>query len=289
MRSASTKCVTTVLLILLLGSTMYSLPAQTNDSGAQKLQLNVVVHGLVSYIIWPDHIEVLVPQVDEHVYKAGSWGKELRLKESSVYRLTGVYGASTPPQIDVRNNLVLRKISNIDRSQAKLFCSFNLPLPLEFKALRQARANGPIVTGRSLPADAPTSLPLVQTLIYRIEDLSNLSLSNNFLWKPEVTAMGTVNLHIWAEPDVDMAAMSSLGHPTQAFSRLMALFPEVDLHLEFSAAAPTDKITNVRGLNGWEESSLIERQMLLFPKNEKLKSGKGTEVSNCVGLIVLNN
>src|SRR6266853_804392 len=213
MRSASTKCVTTVLLILLLGSTMYSLPAQTNDSGAQKLQLNVVVHGLVSYIIWPDHIEVLVPQVDEHVYKAGSWGKELRLKESSVYRLTGVYGASTPPQIDVRNNLVLRKISNIDRSQAKLFCSFNLPLPLEFKALRQARANGPIVTGRSLPADAPTSLPLVQTLIYRIEDLSNLSLSNNFLWKPEVTAMGTVNLHIWAEPDVDMAAMSSLGHP----------------------------------------------------------------------------
>ena len=289
MRSASTKCVTTLLLILLLVSAMYSSPAQTNDSGAHKLQLNVVFHGLVSYIVWPDHIEVLVPQVDEHVYKAGSWGKELRLKESFVYRLTGVYGASTPPQIDVRNNLVLRKISNIDRSQTKLFCSFNLPLPLEFKALRQARANGPIITGRSLSADAPTSVPLVQTLIYRIEDLSNLRLSNNFLWKPEVTAMGTVNLHIWAEPDVDMAAMASVGHPTQAFSRLMALFPEVDLHLEFNAAAPTDKITNIHGLNGWEENSLIERQMLLFPKNEKLKSGKGTEVSNCVGLIVFNN
>ena len=289
MRSASTKCATTVLLILLLGSAMYSSPAQTNDSGVQKLQLNVVFHGLVSYIVWPDHIEVLVPQVDEHVYKAGSWGKELRLKESSVYRLTGVYGASTPPQVDVRNNLVLRKISNIDRSQAKLFCSFNLPLPLEFKPLRQARANGPIIAGRSLSTDAPTSVPLVQTLIYRIEDLPHLSLGNNFLWKPEVTAMGTVNLHIWAEPDVDIAAMASLAHPVQAFSHLMALFPEVDLHLEFSAAAPPDKITNVHGLNGWEENSLMERQILLFPKNEKPKSGKGTEVSNCVGLIVFNN
>ena len=290
MRFAFTKCVLSLLMILLLVPTMYSSPhSNLNDSGAKELQLNVVFHGLVSYVIWPDHIEVLIPQVDEHVYKAGSWGKELRLKESSVYRLTGVYGATVSPKIDTSNNLVLLKISNIDHSPSKLFCSFILPLPLEFRALRRARANGPIVAGRSLAANAPTSVPLVQTLVYQIEDVAKLSLGSGFFWRPEVTTMGTVNLHIWAEPEVDVTTAASTGHSAQAFSRLMALFPDVDLHLEFSAAAPADKVTDVRGLNGWEESSLVERQMLLFPKGQKRKSGKGTEVSNCIGVIVFNN
>lgn len=278
-------------LILFLGLIPISSSAATKPAGNAApvpIQLNIVFHGMFSYVFWPDHLEVLAPQVDEHFYKAGTWGKEVRLKESTVYQLSGIKGVKVRPKID-GHNLLLQHVENIDRSPEKLFCSFVLPLPKEIHGIRIARANGPIAAGRSLEGNSTAEIPLVQTLIYTVEDMRQVGLSNGFSWNPQINEMGTINLHVWAEPEIDLLMTSSTGHATQAFTRLMGLFPGVDLHLEFGAAAPVDKITGIRGLNGWEENSLVERQLLLFPPGQQKQKRKGTEVSNCVGLIVLND
>lgn len=255
---------------------------------AKEAQLNVVFHGLFSYIIWPDHVEVLAPQVDEHVYKAGSWGKEFRLREGVVYRLEGVHAEARIPDIDVRNNLVLTKISNIDHSSAKLYCSLILPMPQQMIGLRRAYPppKQPAFQGKALSGTNPDSIPLVQTLVYKVEGQPNLG--KEFPWVSEDKGSGTINLHIWAEPEIDTTGMSP-SHASQAFSHLMSLFPDLDLQLAFGASASPDKSTLVRGLKPWEERSLVERSQLLFPpKRRNLKIDRGTEVSNCVGMIVIN-
>jgi hypothetical protein len=257
----------------------------------QSVQLNIVFHGLFSYVIWSDHVEVLAPQVDEHVYKAGTWGKELRLKESATYQLSGVHAETVPPKVDFRNNLVLENVSNIDRGPDKLFFSFNLPLPKEILGLRLAHpdAKRPAFSGTAISNGALEGLPLVQVLVYEVDNLDALSLGANFHWIPEIIGNNAVNLHVWAEPEIEMAGDGQSTHASQAFSHLMALFPGVDLHLVFSTAAPPDKNTAVRGLNGWEENALVERQQLLFPSQTgKQQRHRGTEVSNCIGVIILN-
>lgn len=278
-----------LLAAVLQGPVFAGGPLSTDGRVVQEskdVQLNVVFHGLFSYIIWPDHVEVLVPMVDDHVYKAGTWGREFRLREGVVYHLDGVHAEARIPEIDMRNNLVLTKVSKIDRSPERIFCSFILPLPRQIIGLRLASSppNHPTFQGKALNGTNPDSIPLVQAMIYSVESQPNLG--KKFPWVPEDNGSGAINLHIWAEPEVDMPEGS---HPMQAFSRLMAIFPDVDLQLAFGASALPDKATHVRGLKPWEERSLVERSKLLFPpKPQKPAISKGTEVSNCVGMIVVN-
>jgi hypothetical protein len=287
------KWIATVLFsvtLFLLAQGRQSSAATSNDLG--QLQLNVVFHGLFSYIIWPDHIEVLTPQVDQHVYKAGNWGKEFRLKESLTYQLSGVRREPAAPSVDLRNNIILRKITNIDRSPSRLFCSFTLPFPKSMTGLRRAMAvrQQPFFSGAAAANIAPDSLPLLQVLTYQIDDVRQLNLGAAFLWKPEIdNTTHTVNLHIWAEPEVAMIDALQAEHAPDAFIRLMKLFPDVDLHLAFGPGAPPDKSTGIKGMNSWEENTLLERTQLLFPRALTNKTHKGAEVANCVGLIVQNN
>lgn len=285
-------------IVTVLFSATLSLHAQDNQGSVPagndpgQLQLNVVFHGLFSYIIWPDHIEVLTPQVDQHVYKAGSWGKEFRLKESSTYQLLGVHKEPSAPVIDLRNNMVLQKIVNIDRSQSRLFCSFTLPFPKKVEGLRRAMAvrQQPFFSGAAAAQMAPNSLPLIQVFTYQIDDIRQLSLGDFSLWQPELDkTTRTVNLHIWAEPEVSMIGSAQAAHAPDAFIRLMKLFPDVDLRLEFGPGAPPDKATGIKGMNSWEENTLLERTQLLFPPAATHTLHKGAEIANCVGLIVQNN
>src|SRR5436305_14965226 len=86
--------ISSVILVFTLWSPLMNSSTKPSKDNATvgEQQLNIIFHGLFSYIIWSDHLEVLAPQVDEHVYKAGTWGQEMRLKESVMYRLTGVHG-----------------------------------------------------------------------------------------------------------------------------------------------------------------------------------------------------
>lgn len=273
--------------ILILQGAAVAQSANENNT-PHNLQLNVVFHGLFAYIINHDHIEVLAPQVDEHAYKAGTWGKEFRLKETAVYQLQGIHAEKNAPPLDVRNNLVLKNITTIDRSPAKLFCSFILPLPKQIVGLRmvQSAPQRPIFLGSAAAQLKTTAVPLIQTFIYQIDDVRRLRL-NDSGWQPEIINQQVVNLHIWAEPDVEMAELSTT-HAVQGFSQLLALFPGVDLQLAFSTGAAPDTKTQVLSLNGWEERTLIERYQLLFPPAPKRKK-KGAEIANCIGLVVMNN
>lgn len=147
-------------------------------------------------------------------------------------------------------------------------------------------AGRPIFAGSAAAQLATKAVPLIQTFVYQIDDVRKLRLSE-LPWQPEIVNNQTVNLHIWAEPDVETEGFLK-SHSSQAFSRLMALFPGVDLRLAFTAGAEPDTVTGVPGLNGWEERTLIERYRLLFPATNQSHK-KGAEIANCIGLMVVNN
>ena len=276
-----------IVALLALGAALSA--KATYAQTQQDHQLNLILHGMTAMVIWPDHVEVLFPEIDDHVYKAGSWGKELRLKQGVTYQLSGVESAPKPPAIDRKNNLVLEKVSRIDRSSGRIFCSLILPLPSQIVGLRRARntRQRPLFSGRSTVNFAVDSVPLLYTLVYRFQDVNQLSLGNSLAWVPAPDADGTVNLHVWAEPDIDFGA-ASINHPPHAFDSLMALFPEIQLKLEFSPSVQPERQIAVRGVHVWEQYTFLERSKLLYPVQPAVHEHKGTEVSNCIAVIVDN-
>jgi hypothetical protein len=266
------------------------LPKIVAAEQTQDRQLNLVFHGLFGYVIWPDRIEVLAPDVNDHVYKAGTWGKELRLKQGTTYRLGGVVASATSPAIDRKNNLVFRTISEIDRSPSKIFCSFSLPLPASMSGLRHAPNTKarPFFSGPASANLAIDSLPMIQTLVFHVQDIHQLGFGTALSWTPQIAKDGTVNLHIWAEPDADPGEPHP-NHAPMAFNQLMSLFPQIQLQLEFGAGTvQPDKTVAIKGVSVWEQWSLVERNRILFPPRA-LKAGKGAEVSNCIGIIIDNS
>lgn len=283
---------TKVLILAILFLTRIGVWAQARNNVApidqSPQQLNVVLHGLFAVVISDDHLDVLMPQVDDHVYKAGAWGKEFRLREGVTYELTGVVGSKNT-LINPDQNLLLRGFTQLHREPSKLFCSLKLPLPAEFRSLRRvAQAQTQRVFGGATAAKINArEFPLVITLIYRNFDHTRLALGA-LPWTPELDAK-VINLHIWAEPDAPLGV--NIGHAPEAFQRLMQLFDGIELYFTASpsvaARIPIDKKTGVDGLQPWEESGITERSRLLFPK-QSASATKGTEIRNCLSLIIDN-
>jgi hypothetical protein len=255
--------------------------------------LNVIFHGLFAFVVWSDHIEVLAPQVDDHAYKAGSWGNEVRLKEGKIYELTGVRPASAVPAIDPTTNVVLDKVDNIKREQSNLFCSIKFPLPAAIKSLRRLSAadSSKMFGGNAAAHLQCRQVPLLEVFVYPIDSLKNLSLGNDLPWQPSMNGDKTVNLHVWAEPEAMLSPMPG-AHSMKAFNQLMALFPDLDLKLNSSGKAPPEAQTNIRGMSVVEQKTLRERSPVItvVPANKaKGPSGGGAEVTTCLPLIIRND
>ena len=249
------------------------------------LKLNVVFHGMFAFIFWRDRVEVLTPPEDDHVYKAGSWGRERRLREGGVYFLRGVT-PGTRPTLDPSANLIVREVNRIERSPEAVFCSFELPLPAGITGLRRLQVDpARRLVGGTAAAAMPASLPLVQVFTYSFADAAVISFDPLPVWAPEPDPQGIVNLHVWAESD-SVFTEAEHDHPLRGFERLMRIFPGLDLELLYSTGTPMDGSVSVPGMEVWEQATLRERSRLLFggPK----ESGRGAELTNCLGLIVDN-
>lgn len=276
---------TTLALALSICSPL--LAADMKD--ATQPQLNVVFHGMFAFVVFPDHIEAIAPDISDHVYKAGAWAHEMRLGQGVSYSLSGVSTDAPPVALDPASQVVLSGVSKINTSSSTVFCVLNLPMPDKIVGLRRAKpAPGrPVFAGKAAGTIRATSFPLLETFVYRISDMQKLGLGHAFEWQPEITSQGTVNLHIWAEPEVNMDPEEQAAHPSNAFNRLMALFPGIDLRIEFGVGTAPDATTNVRGLEPWEESTLLERSELIMPPGSKTKTrSRGSEIDNCIAMFV---
>jgi len=258
--------------------------SQAPESGVPK-QLNVLLHGLFAIVISDDGAEILMPQVDDHVYKAGTWGKEMRLKEGAVYDLTGVTGTNAPA-LDKSHLMLLQGYRTIHRDPSKLFATIRVPLPSEIHPLRlvtPAAAN-PLLGGTSASQIRASQFPLVIAFVYRNPAFGQLALGTH-PWKPEISG-DVVNLHVWAEPDAPLE--QNMAHSTEAFQHLVQLFGGLQLYINATNndTVPLDRNTHITGVQPWEETAMVERNLLLYPRPSPTR---GAHLTNCVGLVVNNS
>lgn len=218
--------------------------------------LNVIFHGLWAYVFGGTGIRALTPSIDEHVFKAGSYGTELRLKENKTYVLEGVHAAAQAPDIDQTSNVVLTGITRVDPSH--MFCAIDLPFPDQMIPFRFL--NNPVFSGQTANQLQATRVPDAQVLSYRFDKAENLTLGSNLSWQPYYQEdTRTVNLHIFAQPDCHVG----IDHLQMASSMLVSMFPEADL--QPVSADPADLPTDpgLRGVTRDDLKNLVERAINL--------------------------
>ena len=264
-------------------------------------RINLIFHGLFTFVLTDNGISVLTPNNDEHKYcylgRGGyvpMWGQ---------YSLKGVNSTNpTKPNPDLTFNAVVTAkncgfdVSDVDKDK-KSVCTLGLPLPnkkSDMAPLRFAPADLFYVYGKYAPVTAK-AFPMIQVLSYDVDPMnaSNVTLertspSNYYKsWKPYLGSGSKVeNLHIFAEPDSDVLDC----HAELAFSSMVSMIhanvADMLVRLKPSTTPPglpppTDP-TNVDGLTADEESTLEERQRQIKEKNPT----GGIRIVNCMNLIV---
>jgi hypothetical protein len=235
--------------------------------------LNVILHGLFVMDVTSSGVQLLTPDVDEHIYRAGNWDQDPNqrdtihdLKKSNSYTLTGVRAARKAPLMNADTNLVLSKSKlNFHVDPEHSYVTINLPFPREVHFLRSMK-------GTSLYRNIEGSgLALCTILVYQI--CKELRLGDSG-WKPYFypPSYNVTNLHIWAEPEM----RTSPGHARRAYKQLMCLLPGVPafepLYDDTPPLDPQELLnTIVPGVKSIHEMGWSEWQ----------NNGEGSRPTNC--------
>jgi hypothetical protein len=165
--------------------------------------LNVLLHGAFTLIPGDKQILALMPTLEDHVYRAGSWLAETELR-SATYRLEGVKEGTTC-KFDRDKNLFV-KFNGKQPDSSTLYASFVFPLAKSIKSLRVlevdtqffSRADDLCVKGDN------QHMTGLQVLSYDIADENKLGLraekGEDHHWQPAF-AGGYLNLHIISSED----------------------------------------------------------------------------------------
>jgi hypothetical protein len=226
--------------------------------------LNLVLHGLFGIVLWETAIELLVPQMDDHVFIAGTWLKERRLKQSASYLLEGVDMSGNAQGQIPQQSLALRGFRLVDRNPEKLFCSIFLPFPKDVRRSRIQDAAGIKVEGKAaFSLNLSGGLSLIQVFRYPFNAIGNLTLGPDLRWTPQMADGNVVNFHIFAESAVDESSLASNepagSHLEEAFQNMVRLFPGMDLSVSGSGQETTPQFITDIGLPEVEQVSLGER------------------------------
>lgn len=221
------------------------------------LTLNVVLHGLFVLHFRDKDLELLTPDVHDHIYRAGNWdiNEVCPLYKGQEYSLCGVIANPDPPALPRNCNVFFsQRDYNFKLRPERSVFKVWLPFPDDFKLLR-CSPDSDLYSGE-LPrcrkeegVKIVDKLSLCQVLIYRVKDYRSLALPGT-RWKPKINHnTGTANLHLWAEP----ADRLSPCHAEDAYRRLDDLLDTLHLRLGFYSTVPLDSDTGVKGLPPEEE------------------------------------
>jgi hypothetical protein len=228
-------------------------PPEGGESGT----LNVIFHGTFLFFLnkktqfwdkrdetfYKEGIQILIPEVSGHVYRAGNWLGEMELASGrnsgmALFTLEGV--AEGTQFLDKRQNLVFESKPLAKDLNRKLRATIHVPKPHKVTSLCRL----PMPAKDVLAADKNNQLPkqyggqiaTLQIFTYRIEDDAALRLvqrvpgHSSFVWEPAFAGQGedrTVNLHIFAAHE----GPAGSAHVPDAFDSLMNLFAGVHLKL----------------------------------------------------------
>lgn len=262
----------------------------------QPLALNVVFHGMFAFVMWDHCVEVLVPEVTGHTYKAGNvmppldpsgnCRAELKLLQSgATYRLAGAF-ADTKKSLDPAKNVVLSNRRMIDRSQNKVHCGLWLPHPDQIYSLGCVQCDIPglkFFSGVDAGEVQSTELALLQVFVYENLDDRGPSLQPDIGWTPVMNECCTNNLHVFAEPPMKMRGPESTKHQLEAADALFSLFAGLDLHLkpQNDPEPPGCLDAKVYGIGPCDKKDLAQLCHSM--------SAEGIDIHHCLSLSVNNS
>jgi len=163
-----------------------------------------MLHGTFTYIQQKKEkrILALVPDLQRHVLRAGSWLAETKVRGGPTYKLKGVDpGGDT---LDPARNLFLKFRKR--PPEPRPFATLILPLPRKITPLRIAEVPSSAFTPREeLVGQGDTQqVPTLQVFAYDFKDENQLFLEadqgDGHFWEP-VPIGGYINLHIFSAED----------------------------------------------------------------------------------------
>jgi len=169
----------------------------------------VILHGTFTFVQDKEagRILALIPDLEHHVCRAGSWLAETELPGQHQYELTGVH--SGDGAFDPALNLMVKVRKRPDKPHPRATMRF--PLPKQIKSLRVADVpRSSILHPEELAVDSDTQhMATVQVFTYEFDDENNLFLKadrgDGHYWEPVVTknddGLHHVNLHIFSAED----------------------------------------------------------------------------------------
>jgi hypothetical protein len=230
--------------------------------------LNVILHGLIALVRQKDSIIALMPDVKQHVFRAGSWLGEIELR-NGFYSLTGVNSGTA--DFDKTKNLILENAQMSPDGPSAAYATILFPKPKEIHSLRPVAIDPKTdLSGRDAAGITATALTSIQIFVYDCPDLSQFALQGHPFLPPQDPKLAVFNLHVYSEEDVDPA---DLDHAVNAFDEAVALFKNLDLKLVNSKPIPPADPTEPRpdGVVLMELEDLGYRQSRLTNHGEILR------------------
>lgn len=220
--------------------------------------LNVIFHGLFAFVVHHECIEVLIPKVDGHHYRAG----EVELAAQASYQLRGVESSDSVTRFSIERFPVVAGFTVIDRTPARLQNSIYLPFPETFAGLREITVgHDGYFGGRVRSQITCKHIPLVYVLRYGYKDPAHITLDS--IHVPAPAEGGDVNLHIYAEPPAPAAEAAHglpRNHAVLAFQKLVRLFPGLELELRKHDSIAPGPLPKIGGIDAdADQRSLMER------------------------------
>jgi hypothetical protein len=174
-----------------------------------RLKLNVLFHGAFAFdqTTQPGRILALIPYMDYHVYRAGSWLAETELRgrtgsKAVIYELLGVIPGCD--KFDPNQNLIVNP-QQPGNPQSFPYATLVFPLPQKITSLLRADIPRSAFTfPQELAASGDQHISTVQVFTYDFPDENAVMLraddGDGHYWQP-VLVDDHINLHIFAAED----------------------------------------------------------------------------------------
>lgn len=235
-----------------------------------QVTLNVILHGLFVVDFTDTSIDLLAPNVNDHIYKAGGFSRDniCDLKDTPCQLTTG--SSFGQPSLEkeglttINKQQVIGDIPGFSINSTKSRIHVELPFPAEIHPLRVLKGSD-LYAGQHRKYIEVRGLSLCPVLIYPCLDPTKISLSNT-TWHPYPNRYNTINLHFWAEPPQRVDHR----HLRHAYKKMQDIVP-LDFILIADDTPPIDNKTLVFGVHPAEEQGW----------SEWVSGGEGTRPENC--------
>ena|ERR1700674_4520599 len=197
--------------------------------------LNVIFHGPFIFVFYPNRVEVLGADINEHLVGAGTWTREIPCTPGT-YHLTGVHGQQDEmPPVDANTHAIIDAGNGLLQVAQESYYKFVLDKPSLMAALGLMRPEDgqSVFIGKDIDkVKVPAQFGSAHVLSYKIDTSGtpHMPQLEGLQWVPSAVSfqgITSINLHIFAES----AFMLDLFHPNRDFASMVAMLPGLNLGL----------------------------------------------------------